>query len=186
MLSPADLLQLACDFTARVPKTEVYKEERNVCWGLICSGWLRLEDLEAALDAFSSMDEAQLAAPRVIEICKWIGAHLHSDPAGADFLRNTLANIARWEPWLYVQDTVDLVPAVFRLSGEEGVRGLAHTLKDGFTAASVLAAFAARVTDPSRRRLFSRRPKVVQLRCRTETQTTRCYGSQKVTQTPEL
>lgn len=152
MLSPADLLQLASDFAASLPKSEDYKEERSVSWGMICAGWLRIDDLDEALEALSEIDEPRAAGRMRVETCKWIGAHPHLNRSGPDFLRETIAEIAKWEPWLYLSETCELVTGIYRVLGEDAVRELARAIQDGFASSSVLVALSKQVSEASRRR----------------------------------
>lgn len=142
MLTPTNLVQLAEELAGRIPDDESYKEERDISWGLVCTGWLQLNDLQAALRALSKIREPQAQAPVRLAICKWVGAHPDPDDLGREVMRNTIERIGEWEPWLSRRDLTDLVLPIVRVMGEDWVRILAHTLRDPFTSANVLVTLA--------------------------------------------
>ena len=152
MLIQTDLVQLAEEFAGRIPDDESYKEERDISWGLVCTGWLQLNDLQTALRALSKIGEPQAQAPVCLAICKWVGAHPDSGDLGRDVMRNTIERIGEWEPWLSRRDITDLVPAVVRVVGEDGARVLARTLRDPFTSGNVLVTLAEQFPRPHERK----------------------------------
>ncbi|HTS46791.1 MAG TPA: hypothetical protein VMH05_02540 [Bryobacteraceae bacterium] len=152
MLSQTNLVQLAEELAGRIPDDESYKEERNVSWGLVCTGWLQLNDLPSALRALAKISEPQAAAPMRLAILKWVCALPDSGDLGRDVVRETVERISEWEPWLARMDITDLVLPIIRLMGEDGARVLARNLRDPFTSGNVLVTLAGQFSWPHERR----------------------------------
>jgi hypothetical protein len=146
MLSPAELLYLAQDLAARVPRTPEYSEERNRAWLAVGKAHLRFDDATSARQALENLDDPRVQAQFRLEAGKWAGEHLGSE-AGRDMLRETVSQISTFERWLARNPLAELVPAVFKLLGADAVRSMARQLEDPFTAGNVLVTLSYQLAD---------------------------------------
>ncbi len=148
MLSPAELLDLAQDLAARIPRTPEYSEEKNTAWLAVGMAHLRFDDATRARQALENLDHPRVQAQFRLEAGKWAGEHLGSE-AGRDMLRETVSQISTFERWLARNPLAELVPAVFKLLGPDAVRSMARQLEDPFTAGNVLVTLSYQLADPA-------------------------------------
>jgi len=151
MLSPLELLDIAQEQSARIPRTPEYAEERNAAWLAVGTACLGCGEIDKAKRALQSIDEVRLQAPLRVEIGRWAGGHQDSD-AAHKLLEETVSQVAALEPWLTRKDVTDLVPAIFKLLGGEAVQLVARQLQDPFTAGNVYVALADHLSTVSERR----------------------------------
>lgn len=151
MLAPFDLLEAAERLSERIPSGEVYAPERNTSWLAVGRGWLGLGDIEGASRALRHVDNLRREAQLRAAIAEWAGEHPESEPARA-CLRECVERIGILEADLSRRDITDLVPAAFRLLGEQAVREIASELQDPFSAGNVLVTLARLQSDPVVRR----------------------------------
>ena len=123
MLSPADLLDLAEQFAARIPTDPVYQEERNISWQLIGKGYLRAGNPDGALRALRQLNDLGLEAELRCAFAQWVEEHPQSE-VGRAVLRETATDSVRLDPRLYPSDYAELVPIVRDLLGEAEARKL--------------------------------------------------------------
>ena len=120
MLSPLELLEIAQDLAVRIPRTAEYAEERNATWLAVGNACLASDEVGKAERALRSIDELRVQAPLRMEIGKWAGSHEESE-VGRRLLEETVSQIAELECWVTRKDVTDLVPAIFKLLGNEAV-----------------------------------------------------------------
>lgn len=123
MLSPADLLDLAEQFAARIPGDFAYHEERNISWQLIGKGYLRAGNPDGALRALRQLTDLGLEAELRCAFAQWAEEHPQSE-VGRAVLRETAQDSVRLDPRLYPTDYAELVPIVRDLLGEAEARKL--------------------------------------------------------------
>jgi hypothetical protein len=146
LLSPADLLDQAEEFSSRIPAGDDYVEDRNISWLAIGQAWLKLGDGAGAMRALSRLDHPRCQAVLRHAIAMWTGDHPEFE-AGRELSRETAVQIAQWEPAFSRSDVTDLVAPIHRIFGEELVREMAAGLTDRFTASNVLVTLSHFVRD---------------------------------------
>ena len=150
MLSPLELLEIAQDLAVRIPRTAEYAEERNATWLAVGNACLASDEVGKAERALRSIDELRVQAPLRMEIGKWAGSHEESE-VGRRLLEETVSQIAELECWVTRKDVTDLVPAIFKLLGNEAVQSVARQLQDPFTAGNVYVTLADYLSTVSER-----------------------------------
>jgi hypothetical protein len=150
MLSPADLIDLAENFARRIPTGDAYLEERNTSWLAVGHGWLTLGDAGGAERVLARLDHPRCQAKLRHSISLWVGQHPRSEP-GQEILRNTIKNIAMWEPLLNRREISELAQAGYGIVGLESMIEFAQRLEDPFTAAWAFTEVAKALPQASRR-----------------------------------
>ena len=151
MLSPLELLDCAQKLAARIPPTLEYADERNAAWMAVGFARLKFDNMANAQWALERLDDLCTQARLRLEIGKWAGDHPGSE-IGRNILRETIEQFSAFEHCLSRKPISDLVPAVFKVLGAEGVYSLARQLEDPFTAGNVCVMLSYQLPDASARR----------------------------------
>jgi hypothetical protein len=155
MLSPADLLDIAESFAARVPLDPTYAEERQISWELLGRAFLNSANPEAALRALRQLGVGEEQAALRLDFASWASDHPDS-ALGVQILRETVDEISQWEAWFTRKDFSELTPLVYRLLGETVLRRMADGLEDSFTKTMVVTNWACVLPDPEPHRALLR------------------------------
>ncbi len=150
MLSPADLLDMAESFAARIPRDPAYEEERQISWELLGCAFLHSGNTEGAIRALRQLSVGEEQAALRWDFVMWVSDHPEST-SGLHILRETIDQISQWEHWFARREFSELTPIVRRLLGETALRRMADGLEDSFTKTIVLTTWAC-ITDPVPRR----------------------------------
>ncbi|HLY63119.1 MAG TPA: hypothetical protein VKV95_20420 [Terriglobia bacterium] len=151
MLSPLELLDIAQDLAARIPRTSDFSEERNVSWLAVGIASLVMDDINKAQRALENLDSIRVQARLSLDIGKWAGKHADSE-VGRKILDETVSQFSTFEPWLARNDIADLVPPIFKVLGVEAVYSIARRLEDPFTAGNVHVMISYQLPDAPGRR----------------------------------
>ena len=151
MLTPADLLNLAEAFAARIPRTPEYASDWNTAWRAMTSVRLHVDDIEGAARALNHVDEPCAQAHVRVEAALWTLRHPAS-AIGRDILRDTMTQISALERWWSRSDVADLAAVVAGVVGVEHVETLARQLEDPFTAVNVHVTLADVLSDAAAKR----------------------------------
>ena len=151
MMSPADLLQVAESFAARIPHGAAYDEERQISWERLGRAFLRTGNTEGAIRALRQLPVCVEQAALRWDFAEWVSDHSES-VNGVQILRETVDEISLWEPWFTRKDFSELTPLAYRLLGATALRRMADGLEDSFTKTIVLTNWACLLTEPVPRR----------------------------------
>jgi hypothetical protein len=133
LLSPADLLDQAEEFSSRIPAGDDYVEDRNISWLAIGQAWLKLNDGDAALRALGKLDHARCQAVLRHAIAMWTGEH-----PGFDAGHTLLKQVAEQPRGLTPHELQEMVPAMHRLLGARAVVDFSQKIEDPYAASQVL------------------------------------------------
>jgi hypothetical protein len=147
LLSPADLLEQAEEFSSRIPAGDEYEEDRNSSWLAIGQAWLRLQDGHSAMRALGHLDHARCQAVLAHAIAVWTGDHPEFE-AG----RELLNRISDYAAELTPRELSDLVLPLFRIYGQGAVIAFAEAIGDSFSAAKVLVMLSYFLVESESRR----------------------------------
>lgn len=151
MLSPLELLDLAQNLVARIPRSLEYSEERNAAWLAVGTARLQFDGVTDAQKALQNIDEPYAQAQLRLAIGKWAGEHGDSE-IGRGVLLETLSRFSSFECHLAPGEIAGLVPSVFKLFGIEAVHSMAQQLEDRFTAGNVYVTLSFQLPDAAARR----------------------------------
>src|SRR5579862_5636177 len=93
MLSPLELLDIAQDLAARIPRTSDFSEERNVSWLAVGIASLVMDDINKAQRALENLDSIRVQARLSLDIGKWAGKHADSE-VGRKILDETVSQFS--------------------------------------------------------------------------------------------
>jgi hypothetical protein len=133
LLSPADLLEQAEEFSSRIPAGREYEEDRNSSWLAIGQAWLKLNDGDAALRALLRVDHLRCQAVLRHAIAMWTGEHLDFE-AGCTLLKQISEHPRDFTPY----QLQEMVPPMHRLLGARAVVDFAQKIEDPYAASQVL------------------------------------------------
>ncbi len=133
MLSPADLLDEAEEFSSRIPAGDDYVEDRNLSWLAIGQAWLKLGDGAGAMRALGKLDHVRCQAVLRHTIAMWTGEHPEFETGSA-----LLKQISEQPRDYTASELQELVPPMHRLLGASAVVDFAQKIENPYAASQVL------------------------------------------------